>query len=147
MGPNEWYAVVVLLLMVVTGCQVRQEATVTTVATPRSAREVLFAVKGSQDFETCVAVLQSTDVDSDIAHASGVGDRRLIAIRSLGVYVPGVPEFIQGRLPVGYTAVPISGTSDYIKTPVQHRCQDLLHRYAERYNRGILGAQQSAAER
>jgi hypothetical protein len=127
---------VLLLLAIAQACSSQSDITrdprgVTSATTT----SVLFSIEGSQDdWKAGISALQRADVSKDILQAVQAKDHRLIGIYGYALEIPGVEH----PIPTGYIVTPIKGTSDFIASETQGRFQDLLHKYAEAYNRGVI---------
>jgi len=102
----------------------------------RRTAERLFALSGAeQDMETGIHLLRGADISADVEEARRADDCRLIAVMGFTTYVPG---FEDGMPPPGFVFVHVEGTSDVLETDLQGEFQELLLKYAERYNRDLV---------
>jgi hypothetical protein len=104
----------------------------------RRTAERLFTLTGSdEDFKVGIHLLRSADVKADVDKALHADDCRLIALLGVTTYVPA---FDDGMPPPGFAFVRVEGTSDFIETELQGEFQELLLKYAEAYNQGLVAA-------
>jgi hypothetical protein len=124
----------------------RVESAVTKKTAERRATvDVLFSLQASNtDYELGIRALEAANLDFDIATAVRRRDRRLIGMMGYSLEVPGVDGVPPGGPPPGYRIIIVKGTSDAGSGP-KARCESLLSRYAERYNKTLL-KRGSAAE-
>jgi hypothetical protein len=105
---------------------------------------LLFSLDGSKTaMREAIVALEAADVEADVRIASQRGDRRLVALYGYALEIPGIAS--QGdALPAGYEAVPVKGTSDFIRSRIQGRFQELIRAYATTYNAGVLATTSGA---
>lgn len=106
----------------------------------RTVAAILFSLDGSEKaMREAIGALERADVDADIRAASLRSDRRLLGLYGYALEIPALAADADGP-PAGYVVVPVKGTSDFIRSPVQARFQELVRAYAVVYNGGILAS-------
>ncbi len=106
---------------------------------PPPSRTAVMLLKqkiSDDDFIQAIAILESADVDADVALAVKNADRRLFGVGRTVLDAPGIPD--RATLPQGYRVVAVAGTSDNPGSKYQQRFQMLSRIYAAKYNPLLL---------